>query len=57
MKKQIEVISFEENEDGSATLVVDMDYDTLLLFAKKGLLSTLTEAANKIVEENKSDEP
>lgn len=57
MKKQIEVISFEENEDGSATVVVDMDYETLLLFAKKGLLSTLTEAANKIVEENKSDEP
>lgn len=55
MKKQIEVISFEENEDGSATVVVDMDYETLLLFAKKGLLSTLTEAANKIVEENKSD--
>ena len=48
---RFEVNDFVENEDGSATITVTMDYDTLLLFARKGLLSTLIEAANKIVDE------
>ena len=41
-----------ENEDGSATITVTMDYDTILVFAKKGLLAALTEAANEVLEEN-----
>ena len=48
---RFEVEDFVENEDGSATITVTMDYDTLLLFARKGLLSTLIDAANKIVDE------
>lgn len=48
---KFEVNDFVENEDGSATITVTMDYDTLLLFARKGLLSTLIDAANKIVDE------
>lgn len=46
-----EVNEFVENEDGSATITVTMDYETLLIFARKGLLATLVEAANKITEE------
>lgn len=43
---------FVEHEDGSATITVTMDYDTLLLFARKGLLATLIEAADKVIDEN-----
>lgn len=46
-----EVNEFVENEDGSATITVTMDYETLLIFARKGLLATLVEAANKTIEE------
>jgi hypothetical protein len=46
------VNDFVENEDGSATITVTMDYDTILVFAKKGLLAALTEAANEVLEEN-----
>ena len=51
MTHHFEVEDFVENEDGSATLSVTMDYETLLIFARKGLLSTLIDAANKIVDE------
>lgn len=50
--EKFEVNEFIENEDGSATITVTMDYDTILLFARKGILATLIEAANNIVEEN-----
>ena len=46
-----EIEDFVENEDGSATITLTMDYDTLLLFARKGILATLIETANKIVDE------
>jgi hypothetical protein len=48
-----EVEDFVENEDGSATITLTMDYDTLLLFARKGILATLIDTANKIVDEQK----
>ena len=44
---------FIENEDGSATITVTMDYDTLLVFARKGILATLKEAAEKVLNEEK----
>lgn len=47
---KFEVNDFVENEDGSATITVTMDYDTLLVFARKGLIATLVEAADKIIE-------
>lgn len=43
---------FVENEDGSADITVTMDYDTLLLFARKGLLAAIRESADKFLEEN-----
>lgn len=53
--RHFEVDNFIENEDGSATLSVTMDYETLLVFARKGLMSTLIDAANKVVEEQKNE--
>lgn len=53
---RFEVNDFVENEDGSATITVTMDYDTLLLFARKGVLATLVDAANKVVEEQETKE-
>lgn len=50
------VDDFIENEDGSATITVTMDYDTLLIFARKGLLATLRESAEKVIEENVPDD-
>lgn len=50
------VDEFIENEDGSATITVTMEYETLLIFARKGLLATLHEAAEKVTEENVPDE-
>jgi hypothetical protein len=47
---------FIENEDGSATITVTMDYDTLLVFARKGILATLIESANKVIEEQETKE-
>lgn len=47
---------FIENEDGSATITVTMDYDTLLIFARKGLLATLVESAEKVIEDNVLDD-
>lgn len=44
---------FVENEDGSATITVTMDYDTLVNFAKLGILNTLKEAAEKVLHEEK----
>jgi hypothetical protein len=52
-----EVNDFVENEDGSATITVTMDYETLLLFARKGLISTLVDAANKVIENESQDRP
>jgi hypothetical protein len=54
--KKIEVGDFVENEDGSATMTVSLDYDTLIMFARKGILATLIEAANKAIEDESQDQ-
>lgn len=50
------VDDFIENEDGSATITVTMDYDTLLIFARKGLLAALRESAEKVIEQQDPQE-
>lgn len=50
--RKFEVNDIIENEDGSSDITVTMDYDTLVMFARKGILAALTEAADKILEEN-----
>lgn len=47
---------FVEHEDGSATITVTMDYDTLLVFARKGLLATLVESAEKVIKSQETEE-
>ena len=49
---KLEVTSYIENDDGSATVVFDMDNDTLHCFAKIGILKALTEAAERTKEEH-----
>lgn len=51
--EKFEVNDIVENEDGSATITVTMDYDTLVNFARLGLLNTLKEAAEKVLHEEK----
>ena len=48
----ISVVSIEDLPDGSAIVLTDMDYETLKLFAKRGLHAALVEAAEKIVQEH-----
>lgn len=50
--RSITVESIEDRPDGSAIVHVDMDYDTMRLFAKRGLYAAIKEAAEKIVEEH-----
>lgn len=52
--KSFIVDSIVDHEDGSATITVDMDMDTLKLFASIGLKKVLTDAAEKIKKENDS---
>lgn len=52
MMNSFTVDDFVENEDGSATVTVTMDYETLLIFARKGLLVALRESADQVLEEN-----
>lgn len=48
----ISVVNIEDLPDGSAIVHTDMDYETLKLFAKRGLHAALVEAAEKIVQEH-----
>lgn len=50
--KSLFVDSIEDQEDGSAIVRVDMDYDTMKIFAKRGLYAAIKEAAEKIVKEH-----
>lgn len=52
MMAKIEVVSFAENEDGSANVVFDMDKEALETFAKIGLLKVLTDEANRVLDES-----
>jgi hypothetical protein len=52
VKSDILIESIEDMPDGSAIVHVDMDYETLKLFAKRGLHATLIEAAEKIIKEH-----
>jgi hypothetical protein len=54
--KKFEIDDIVENEDGSATITVTMDYEIILFFAKKGLLATLIEAANEAKEDESQDQ-
>lgn len=44
----LKIESITENEDGSADVSLNMDYDTLVAFAKIGLLKAMTDAAETV---------
>ena len=49
---KLEVTSYTEHDDGSGTVVFDMDNETLHCFAKIGILKVLTEAVERTKEEH-----
>ena len=51
----IEVVEIEDIVDGGLNVVLDMDYETMKIFAKKGIYQALVDAANKIVKEHGDD--
>lgn len=44
----LKIESITENEDGSADVSLNMDYDTLVAFAKIGLLKAITDAVEEV---------
>ena len=57
MKKttQIEVVSVNENEDGTMSVTFDMDQESVIAFAKVGLLKVLIDAAKDVLNEEVDD--
>jgi hypothetical protein len=51
---KMEVTKIIDNEDGSATVMFDMDWDAVRAFAKIGLMRVLTEAAQEMIEQEGS---
>lgn len=51
---KFDVLDIEELEDGSLNMVVNMDFETLRLFAKVGMMKVLEDAANKVIAEHGS---
>jgi hypothetical protein len=47
----LKINSITDNPDGSATLSVDLDNETLIRFAEIGLLKVLEDAATEVVTE------
>lgn len=53
---QIEVLEIKDLPDGGAILVFDIDQNSLVEFAKIGLLKVLTEAAENEMIKSKNTE-
>jgi len=49
--KSIYVTDIVEYDDGSAEVTFSMSHETILLFAKQGLLDAIIETANNIIKE------
>jgi hypothetical protein len=47
-----DVVSITDRDDGSADMVLDMDQETLKVFARVGILKVLTDAAEKTILEH-----
>jgi hypothetical protein len=52
----ITVESITDHEDGSATVVFDMDNETLKAFAEIGLLKVLTDTAAQTIADKQKEE-
>ena len=51
----LEVIDIKDNDDGSATIIVDMDQETLKIFAGIGITKALKDSAEDINKINAKD--
>ena len=49
---KMEVTKIIDNEDGSATVMFNMDWDAIRAFAEIGLMRVLVEAAQGFTEQN-----
>lgn len=49
-----DVLQIEELDDGSLNMIVNMDFETLRMFAKIGMMKVLEDAANKAIAEHGS---
>ena len=45
----LEVLNIEDNDDGSATIIVDMDQETLKKFASIGIIKVLKDSVEDII--------
>jgi exosome complex RNA-binding protein Rrp42 (RNase PH superfamily) len=51
----IEVVEIEDTVDGGVRVELDMDYETMKIFAKKGIYQALVDAANDVLDEHGDD--
>lgn len=51
----LEVIDIKDNDDGSATIIVNMDQETLKTFAGIGIIKALKDSAEDINKINAKD--
>jgi hypothetical protein len=51
---KMEITKIIDNEDGSATVMFEMDWDTIRAFAKIGLMRVLVEAAQGFTEQDEA---
>ena len=52
----LEVLDIKDNDDGSATITVDMDQETLKTFAGIGILKVLKDSAEDIINAQNLEE-
>jgi hypothetical protein len=53
---EIDIESITDNEDGSATIVFNIDHESLRIFAEIGILKTLTDVANRVLDVDQKEE-
>lgn len=51
----LEVLDIKDNDDGSAILTVDMDYETLKTFAGIGIIKALKDSAEEVINAQNLD--
>jgi hypothetical protein len=48
----MDITNISDNEDGSVTVTLDIDYESLKAFASIGILKVLSDEANRVIEEH-----
>ena len=55
-KQIIEVIEFQENKDGSATIQIETSADITALLVRMGLETLVKQAMRDLIDEEQNDE-